>query len=43
MQSQLGFMGEQIKSMGDIYTKAAAEVLHAPFPELPSIFPPFVR
>jgi len=48
MQSQLGFMGEQIKSMGDIYTKAAAEVLHAPLqtsdvPELPSIFPPFVR
>jgi hypothetical protein len=30
MQSQLGFMGEQIRSMGEIYTKAAAEVLHAP-------------
>ena len=30
MQSQLGFMGEQIKSLGEIYTKAAAEVLNAP-------------
>ena len=29
MQSQLGFMGEQIKSLGEIYTKAAAEVLNA--------------
>ena len=27
MQSQLGFMGEQIKSLGDIYTKTAAEML----------------
>jgi hypothetical protein len=48
MQSQLGFMGEQIKSMGEIYTKAAAEVLHAPLQtegvlELPSIIPPSVR
>src|ERR1700728_3642134 len=31
MQSQLGFMGEQIKSIGEIYTKAAAEVFNAPF------------
>jgi hypothetical protein len=31
MQSQLGFMGEQIKSIGEIYTKAAAEALNAPF------------
>ena len=30
MQSQLGFIGEQIKSLGEIYTKAAAEVLNAP-------------
>jgi hypothetical protein len=30
MQSQLGFVGEQIKSLGEIYTKAAAEVLNAP-------------
>ena len=30
MQSQLGFMGEQIKSLGEIYTKAATEVLNAP-------------
>ena len=34
MQSQLGFMGEQIKSLGDIYTKAAAEVLNAPIPRI---------
>ena len=27
MQSQLGFMGEQIKSLGEIYTKAATEAL----------------
>jgi hypothetical protein len=32
MQSQLGFMGEQIKSLGEIYTKAAEEMLHAPLP-----------
>ena len=48
MQSQLAFMGEQIKSMGEIYTKAAAEVLNAPLQtndvlELPSIIPPSVR
>jgi hypothetical protein len=30
MQSQLGLVGEQIKSLGEIYTKAAAEVLNAP-------------
>src|SRR5271169_4899317 len=30
MQFQLGCMGEQIKSLGEIYTKAAAEVLNAP-------------
>jgi hypothetical protein len=30
MQSQLGLIGEQIKSLGEIYTKAAAEVLNAP-------------
>ena len=35
MQSQLGFMGEQIKSLGEIYTKAAAEVLNAPLPRFP--------
>jgi hypothetical protein len=49
MQSQLGFMGEQIKSLGEIYTKAATEVLNAPLQtdairELtPSIIPPSVR
>src|ERR1700747_2298182 len=49
MQSQLGFIGEQIKSMGEVYTKAAAEVLNAPLPtdairELAlSIVPPSVR
>jgi hypothetical protein len=49
MQSQLGFMGEQIKSLGEIYTKAATEVLNAPLPtdairELTlSIVPPSVR
>jgi hypothetical protein len=49
MQSQLGFMGEQIKSLGEIYTKAAAEVLNASLQtdairELtPSIIPPSVR
>jgi hypothetical protein len=32
MQSQLEFMGEQIKSLGEIYTKAATEVLNAPLP-----------
>jgi hypothetical protein len=30
MQSQLDSFGEQIKSLGEIYTKAAAEVLNAP-------------
>jgi hypothetical protein len=30
MQSQLGLFGEQIKSFGEIYTKAAAEVLNTP-------------
>ena len=35
MQSQLGFMGEQIKSLGEIYTKAATEVLNAPLPRFP--------
>jgi hypothetical protein len=34
MQSQLGFMGEQIKSLGEIYTKGAAEVLNAPIPRI---------
>jgi hypothetical protein len=35
MQSQLGFIGEQIKSLGEVYTKAAAEVLNAPLPRFP--------
>ena len=48
MQSQLGFMGEQIKSLGEIYTKAAAEVLNASLQNAireltPSIIPPSVR
>jgi phasin protein len=48
MQSQLAFMGEQIKSLGEIYIKAATEVLNAPLPtndvlELPSIIPPSVQ
>ena len=49
MQSQLGFMGEQIKSLGEIYTKAATEVLHAPLPTdallqlTSSIIPPSAR
>jgi hypothetical protein len=30
VQSQLGSFGEQVKSLGEIYTKAAAEVLNAP-------------
>src|ERR1700728_2508457 len=30
MQSQLGLFGEQIKSLGEIYTKGAEEVLNAP-------------
>jgi hypothetical protein len=30
VQSQLGSFGEQIKSLGEIYTKAATEVLNAP-------------
>jgi hypothetical protein len=30
MQLQLMFLGEQIKGLGEIYTKAAAEVLNAP-------------
>ena len=33
MQSQLGSFGEQIKSLSEIYTKAAAEVLNAPLTE----------
>jgi Phasin protein len=49
MQAQLGFMGEQIKSLGEIYTNAATEVLSAPLPTdavlqfTPSIIPPSVR
>jgi hypothetical protein len=48
MQSQLAFVGEQIKSLGEIYTEAAAEVLNAPIQtsdilELPSIIPPSVQ
>ena len=35
VQSQLGFMGEQIKSLGEVYTKAAADVLNAPLPRFP--------
>ena len=35
MQSQLGFIGEQIKNLGEIYTKAAAEALNAPLPRFP--------
>jgi hypothetical protein len=34
MQSQLGSFGEQIKSLGEIYTKAAAELLKAPLTEV---------
>jgi hypothetical protein len=34
MQSQLGSFGEQIKSLGEIYTKAATEVLNAPSTEV---------
>jgi hypothetical protein len=30
MQSQLGSLGEQIKSLGEIYAKAAAEMLNTP-------------
>jgi hypothetical protein len=30
MQSQLSLFGEQIKSLGEIYTKAAAEVMKTP-------------
>jgi hypothetical protein len=30
MQLQLVFMGEQIKSLGEIYTKAVGEILNAP-------------
>lgn len=30
MQAQLGAFGEQIKSLGEIYTKATAEVLNTP-------------
>jgi hypothetical protein len=30
MQLQLIFIGEQIKSVGEIYTKAAGEILNAP-------------
>jgi hypothetical protein len=30
MQLQLMFLGEQIKGLGEIYTKAAAEVLNVP-------------
>jgi hypothetical protein len=48
IQSQLAFMGEQIKGLGEIYTKAATEVLNAPLQtndilELPSIIPPSVQ
>jgi hypothetical protein len=49
IQAQLGFMGEQIKSLGEIYTKAATEVLNAPLPTdailqlTPSIVPSSVR
>ena len=34
VQSQLGSFGDQIKSLGEIYTKAAAEVLNAPLTEV---------
>ncbi len=30
MQSQLSLFGEQIKSLGEIYTKAATEVINTP-------------
>ena len=49
MQAELGFMGEQIKSLGEIYSKAATEVLNAPLPTdtirelILSITPPSVR
>ncbi len=35
MQSQLNLFGEQIKSLGEIYTKAAAEVINAPLTKIP--------
>ena len=31
---RLGSFGEQIKSLGEIYTKAAAEVLNAPLTKI---------
>ena len=34
MQSQLGSFGEQIKSLGEIYTKGATEMLNAPLPKV---------
>jgi hypothetical protein len=34
MQSQLGSFGEQIKSLSEIYTKTAAEVLNAPLAKI---------
>ena len=34
MQSQLGSFGEQIKSLGEIYTKGAEEMLNAPLPKV---------
>jgi len=35
MQSQLNLFGEQIKSLGEIYTKAAAEVINTPLTKIP--------
>jgi hypothetical protein len=34
MQSQLSLFGEQIKTLGEIYTKAAAEVINAPLTKI---------
>jgi hypothetical protein len=35
VQSQLNLFGEQIKSLGEIYTKAAAEVINTPLTKIP--------
>jgi hypothetical protein len=35
MQSQLNLLSEQIKSLSEIYTKAAAEVINTPLTKVP--------
>ena len=35
MQAQLGLFGEQIKSLGETYTKTATEVLNSPIRTVP--------